>query len=117
MAAIYESNRNIIEDIQNLVEVVNSIGGYVNEDIEFIVSNDNSDKGVGIFSKNSIEPGMLLIKIPYSLCLSYDMISCDQHLSKVLRENEFLKDMPDEVLALSIMYASDTKNECEWTNQ
>lgn len=109
-------NSNIIGDLQILADDVRSNGGFINENIEFIVSDDKSDKGIGIFTKDYINPGILLIKVPFSLCLSIEMISCDQFLSKVLRENSYLNEMQDEVLALAIMYATNPSVVCEWSN-
>lgn len=109
-----ENVTTIMTNIQNLCEDISSNGGWLYENtIEFRYQ---SDEGFGIFTTTDLSPGLPIIKVPYNLCLSVDMIACDFKLAKVLKENPGLHSYPDEILAIAIMYAKNPDNLCEWTN-
>lgn len=101
-----------MNSIQTLSHDVSLNGASLMTTLEFRY---DDIKGFGIFTTIDLQPDSILIKLPYSLCLSVDMISCDFHLSKILKENPGLRDYPDEILALGIMYAQNPSNECEWS--
>jgi hypothetical protein len=102
----------ILSTIKNLVEDVNSNGGNILDTLDFKY---DQEEGVGIITTIDLPAGTAIITIPYSLCLSVDMISCDPKLLKVIKENPGLKDYPDEILALGIMFAMNPSNQCEWS--
>ena len=112
METLSEVVEKTISNIRFLCEDVCANGGTIQEDLEF---RHHPVEGVGIFTTIDLPPGVALIKIPYYLCLSVDMISCDQHLSKLLKQNPGLLDYPDEILALGIMYSVSESNQCEWS--
>jgi len=103
----------IMANIQNLCEDVSSNGGWLFENTEFRY---HPDEGFGIFTTSELPPGLPIIKVPYNLCLSVDMVACDYKLAKVLKENPGLFSYPDEILAIAIMYSKNPTNSCEWTN-
>ena len=100
--------------LESLQALVVSKGGYVNPNIQF---KHDSEAGVGIFAKQTVGRNDVALSIPFSMCISVDMVARDANLGGIFAENPGLFDYPDEVLAIGLMYAA-LHHEidcCEWS--
>lgn len=81
--------------------------GAVISSVEF---REDEKTGIGIFAKNVVETGSILISIPFKMCLSVNMIQ-QSSLNKILVDNPDLLSYPDEILAIALM----SNLEHEWS--
>ena len=64
----------------------------------------SADSGVGIYAKESVKKGAVLVQIPFDQCLSAEAVTASPGLRVVFEEQEQLAAFPDEVLAIGLMY-------------
>jgi len=70
-------------------------------------------RGEGVFAATKLESGSLLVRVALRACITPDrVLGCDA-LKPVFEAAEGLKEYPDEVLALGLMYGRLTEG-CAW---
>jgi hypothetical protein len=109
--SVAESPEEILQNLQKLIVDINACKAYVAPDLVFKYTPSD---GIGVYTQNALAPGNVLMKIPFTVCLSVDMVMCDPNMKKVLDETPSLLNYPDEVLAMAIMYAASKDVTCEW---
>ena len=91
--------------LSKLIATVSRLGGFISDSIEFKA---DLASGLGIYAKSHsdivIEAGTTLIRVPYKLCISVDMI-LQTPLKQIIDDMPDLLNYPDEILALGLMYA------------
>ncbi len=90
-------------------------GGWIGDMVEF---QQNPVKGIGVFANKSIDIGTILMKVPYSSCISVDLVMKEPRLNYIVDENPSLSSYPDEILAMSLMFAKtlDNSTSCPWSS-
>lgn len=85
-----------------LLEECRAAGAVFSEKIAFQLSDD---AGVGVFAKDRVARGEVLMSVPYHLCISARAVSEHEQLKVIFTDNPGLLNYPDEVLALGLIYA------------
>eukprot|EP01033_Poteriospumella_lacustris_P011984 gene11984-8557_t len=85
-----------------LLEECRAAGAVFSEKVAFQLS---EDAGVGVFAKDRVARGEVLMSVPYSLCISARAVSEHELLKEIFVDNPGLLNYPDEVLALGLIYA------------
>jgi hypothetical protein len=71
--------------------------------------------GYAIIAREILNKGDILMKIPFHICISSNLVVSYAKLSHIFAENPSLLDYPDEVLAIGIMYAAVAADkDCPW---
>lgn len=101
VGAVSEQMRHL----SKLIATVARLGGFISDSIEFKA---DASSGIGIYAKSHsdivIEPGTVLISVPYKLCISVDMVLLTP-LKQIIDDMPDLLNYPDEILALGLMHA------------
>lgn len=103
-----------MEAIQLLIKSSLQQGAIISDLLEF---RDDPGSGVGVFVSDRCDQGTVLISIPRKLCVSAESIMNYSVLKPIFSEFPSLVEMPDEVLALGLIYAfANNDEECPWYN-
>lgn len=107
------SDEFINSELAHLVETLSATGGFVDEKVEF---KGTKDRGMGVYVNAPVEPKTILIRVPFHMCISVDLIVSSPRLSVVFQDNPGLLSYPDEVLAIGLVYAAlnPSDNSCVW---
>ena len=65
----------------------------------------SSGSGLGIYAKEVLAKGTVLVQVPFRRCLSVEAVAASPGLRRVFVEQAQLLNFPDEVLAIGLMYA------------
>lgn len=90
------------ETLQALLGSCRATGATFSPKITFKVT---GDAGVGVFAKELVTRGEVLMSVPYELCISAQKVCDFPALSPIFQDNPGLLNYPDEVLAIGLMYA------------
>lgn len=111
---------DVIKNLHILIDDLCNNGGNINNNIEFQY---DDIQGIGIFSKNNISKGSILVNVPYQKCISVELIMLSP-LKQIIIDNPGLINYPDEILAIGLMYSykfidiidinDDIYNQCQW---
>ena len=115
--ASFESKEHTrsLEHVEKMVQRLKSAGGTIKTDVFSFGSSETPDAGMGVFATRDIAQGELLMEVPFSEVLSVEKVMACPALAHIFQEQQGLKDFPDEVLALGIMYAFTSQDEtCGW---
>ena len=104
MASFNGDAQQILHELEKLVSrLQTSEDGFTLSGVEF---SSNLRSGVGVFAKESVTKGSVLVQIPYRLCLSVDAVVSTPSLKRIFEEQEQLLSFPDEVLAVGLMFGA-----------
>eukprot|EP00605_Chrysophyceae_sp_TOSAG23-4_P001157 GSChrysophyteH1.ASY1.ANO1.1264.1 assembled CDS len=105
-----------LSHVETLVVRVKAGGGIVYDGDMYEFENSSTpDAGIGVFAKRDIHKGELLMEVSFGECLSVEKVMNYPLLAHIFEQQEGLKDFPDEVLALGIMYATVSQDaSCGW---
>ena len=95
-----------VNSIQNLIDTVTTRsadeGAQVSSSIEFRY---NDEAGVGVFAKEPIPSGKVLITVPFNQCISAESVMETAIGKEIISIRPGLLQYQDEVMALGLMYA------------
>ena len=109
-----EHNRGL-DHVEAMVQRLKAAGGQIKTDIFSFSSSETPDAGMGVFATRDIAKDELLMEVPFSEVLSVEKVVSYPKLAHIFVEQPGVRDYPDEVLALGIMYAVTSQDEgCGW---
>ena len=90
--------------IEHSVEKILQHHGTLSSKVELVCKNKN--EGFGIYATSPIEPGDVLISVPFDLCITkHSVLKCSP-LASIFEDNPGLVQYQDEVLAIGLMFGS-----------
>jgi hypothetical protein len=110
-----EKHQRSLDHVDTMVARVQGMGGKINNEMFTFQNSDTPDAGMGVYATRDIKQGELLMEVPFSECLSPEKVMKCPTLAHIFEEQQGLKDFPDEVLAIGIMYAVISQDTtCGW---
>mmetsp|Transcript_12678 Transcript_12678/g.18676 ORF Transcript_12678/g.18676 Transcript_12678/m.18676 type:complete len:488 (-) Transcript_12678:167-1630(-) len=107
--ASFEIKNDESQDLQNIVSWFQENGGVLSK----VEPRQFEGSGTGLITTDDVETNETIVQVPFKLCMSVESAKASD-LGPVLEENQWLLDMPDEVLALHLMVERKKGAESFW---
>jgi protein-histidine N-methyltransferase len=99
--------------LKGISDYICSNGGLVSSKVEIV---QHLNEGFGIFAREPMAAGETIVKVPFSHCISAEVVAKSTVLKELFADNSGLLQYPDEVLAIALMHGKlFPHSDCSWS--